>query len=124
MPYKIFWEPAGVLLKWYGKCTYQENLDANGKLYGDKRFESIRYQISDVVDADTSEFTDNNVKIIAKLESKAVIWNKHLLVAHVTNDEKLIRQINLYEEIMNDSNWKFGIFGNLEEARKWIESEI
>lgn len=124
MPYKIFWEPAGVLIKWYGKTTYQENINANGKLYGDKRFESIKYQISDVQNADTSDFTDNNVKIIAKLESKAVIWNKHLLMAHVTTDESLIRQIKLYEDIMKDSNWKFGIFNTMEEARQWIERNL
>ncbi len=79
MPYKIIWEPEGVVFKWSGKCTYEENLNANGKIYGDKRFSTIYYQIGDFLEADTSGFTKNNVKVIAKLE----IESKHMEQAYV-----------------------------------------
>ena len=124
MPYNITWEPQGVFIKWFDKCTYKENIEANGMLYGDKRFDSILYQISDILDADTSTFTNQDVTIIAKLEMKATVWNKNMLVAHITKNKELIEQIRLYEAEMKDSNWRFGIFDSLEEARTWIEKEL
>ncbi|MCF8230456.1 MAG: hypothetical protein K9J24_16030 [Bacteroidales bacterium] len=124
MPYKITWETKGVYIKWVGKATREENLEANGKIYGDKRYDSLHYQISDILESDTRELTDRDVKVVACLESRAAIWNKHLLVAHLTRDPKLIDQIRMYEKIMADSNWKFGVFGTLEEAREWIRHEL
>ncbi len=124
MPYKITWEEQGTYIQWYGECTPEENMQANGKIYGDSRFDLIRYQISDVLQADTNSFTDRNIEVIAKLELKASIWNKSLLVAHVTRDQKLIQQIRIYEDIMKDSNWEFGIFDSLNAARVWIEGRL
>lgn len=124
MPYNITWEPKGVLVKWYGKCTYKENLEANGMLYGDKRFDSIHYQISDILDADTSAFTNHDITVIARLELKATIWNKNMLVAHITQNRALIEQIKMYEVEMRDSNWKFGIFDTIEQARAWVDTEL
>ncbi len=47
-----------------------------------------------------------------------------MLVAHITTNSQFIEQIKLYEEIMKDSNWRFGIFDTMEEARVWIEKGL
>ncbi|MDZ7743709.1 MAG: hypothetical protein U5Q03_18735 [Bacteroidota bacterium] len=124
MPYNINWEPKGVYIKWSGKITRQENLDVNGIIYGDPRFDLLKYQISDILDSDARALTNTDVKVVASLEARAAIWNKNLLVAHITIDPKLIKQIKMYEEIMKESNWRFGIFDHEKDARQWIREEL
>jgi len=48
MAYKIIWEENGILFKRTGTVTNQEVTEANDRVYGDKRFEVITYQISDL----------------------------------------------------------------------------
>ena len=124
MPYNITWETEGLLIKWYGNATPEENIKSNGEIYGNDKFDSIKYQIADFLDANTSQFSDKETSVVAKLESKASIWNRNLKVAHVATDPDLIYQIKLYEQMLKDTNWQFGIFSSVNDARKWVEEVL
>ena len=122
MPYKITWEEKGMLIKWFGQATAAENIQSNGEIYGDERFDNIKYQIADFLDADLTKFSDKDASVIAILENQASIWNKNLKVAHITKDKEVIRLIKIYEAQMEKSGWQFMIFDNLKEAREWVDS--
>lgn len=120
MPYKIYWEEKGVYIQWHGVITAKENIRSNGELYGNKLFESIDYQIADFLNAEHATFSKKEIYVIAALEKHASRWNKKLMVAHIAHDPELINSIKAYELKLIDTGWKFGIFDNLEEARKWV----
>jgi len=110
-------------IKWFGQASAEENINLNGEIYGDKRFDTIEYQIGDFLDVDSVDFSDKEVNVIAKLEMHASVWNKKIKAVHITKDPDLIRKIKLYETQLKGSGWQFMIFDNLEDARKWVSSE-
>jgi len=122
MPYKIQWEEKGVYIKSIGVITAKENVQINGEIYGKKNFDTIEYQISDILDADLSIFNEKDISIISQLDFSASVWNKKLKVAHITKDPELIRLIKQYEKKMGESGWEFMIFDTVEKARKWVNS--
>jgi len=122
MPYKISWEERGVYIKWFGIITAEENIRLNGEIYGNKLFETIEYQIGDFIDAEHATFTEREIYVIAKLEIQASRWNKRLMVAHITKDPEIVKAIKSYEYNLRESDWKFGIFDDLEDARKWVKA--
>lgn len=122
MPYNISWEEKGMYIKIWDEFSAEENLQLNGEIYGNKNFDAIKYQIADFLEADTSMFTTNDIKVISRLEFHASVWNKSLKVAHITRDANFIKYVKLYESQMEGSGWEFAIFDNLEDARKWVEA--
>lgn len=120
MPYTIQWEEKGVYIKSSGQITAKDNLQLNGELYGNKNFDTIEYQISDLLDADLSILNKKDISVISQLDFSASVWNKDLKVAHITKNTELIRLIKIYEERMEKSGWQFMIFDTVEEARKWV----
>ena len=119
MSYSISWLEDGVCVKAKGIYTLEDNLKANGELYGDPRFEDLKFQIGDFTDADTSEFTKKTANVVGKMESVSTVWNDKLRVAHITNDQELIKLIKVYEESLVNSNWVFAIFDNYDDAFEW-----
>lgn len=122
MPYKIIWEDKGIYIKWFGIISAEENIRLNGEIYGTKLFETIDYQIGDFLDAEYATFSERDIYIIATLEKQASRWNKNLKVAHIANDPEIINAIRSYELNMRESGWEFGLFDNLEDARKWVSA--
>ncbi len=123
MPYKIEWEDSGLMIKWNGKVTASDNIRSNGEMYGDKRFDTLTYQICDFLDAEFTHYTDKEIRIISELELQASNWNKNLKVVHLTKNPVLVKVIKKYEKRMESSGWKFFISDSLEEARKWVGTQ-
>jgi len=121
MPYKILWEDDCVTVEWSGIATYEENLDANGIIYGDKRFDYIQFQQSILLNADLSLFNLKNIKVIGKLDKQSAIWNKDLKVIHVATDPHILELISFWESTMQGSSWEFKTFKTIEAANAWID---
>ena len=121
MPYKIFWEEDCVTVEWSGKITYMENMEANGLIYGNKRYDTIHFQKSILLEADLSLLKTKNVKVIGELDKKSSIWNKDLTVVHIATDPFSLELISSWENTMKDSGWVFRTFKDLKSADSWIE---
>ncbi len=123
MPYAIVWKPDGVIIRYSGIVSYDENIAANGQLYGDPRFESIKYQIADFLTVTDFQISKKESSIIGELDFQSTRWNSHIKVAHITQDNDIIERVKVYEETMKDTAWEFGIFNTMEEAQKWVEGK-
>lgn len=122
MPYKIIWKPDGVIIRFFGIVSFDENMAANGQLYGDSRFESLRYQIADFSEVTDFQLSEKEASIIAQLDFQSTRWNTHVKAAHVTQNKTIIKLIDLYKEQMQETSWEVGLFNTLEEALDWVES--
>ena len=120
MSFKIEWKGSNVIISFTKNFIYKDSYEANNLIYGDSRFDTMKYQISDCSKIEKVEFTEEEIKIITTLEKSSSIWNNKMKMAVVTSDTVCLNFIlDPYIEGMKDTNWKFKTFKNSIEAEKW-----
>ena len=45
MPHELIWETEGVYWNYSGEVAGQEIIDASTKIYGDSRFDNVKYKL-------------------------------------------------------------------------------
>ena len=97
-------------------------MGVNNILYGDRRFEIIRYQLFDFSKIDDLIATDMDARVVGTLDKSASIWNNDMKGAILASNPKIIELINIYIDQLDGTNWQVKIFSNLESANEWINS--
>ena len=120
MSFKIEWKGSNVIISFTKNFIYKDSYEVNNLIYGDSRFDTMKYQIVDFSKIEKAEFTEEEIKIITTLEKSSTIWNNKMKMAVVTSDTVCLNFIlDPYIEGMKDTNWKFKTFKNSIEAEKW-----
>lgn len=57
MSYTIVWKNSDVVVSFNETVTYQDFYKANNLIYGDSRFERMKYQIADFTSMEKFDFT-------------------------------------------------------------------
>jgi len=124
MAYEIIWEEKGILVKHSGTVDEQEVMMINNVMYGDVRFETITYQISDYTDVRNNLITPTNAKVIGTLDRTSSHWtSKRMKNVVVTKDEKFIPIVKTYFREFEGTEWKCRIFETLEMAYEWVRMD-
>ena len=120
MSFKIEWKGSNVIVTLSKNFTYKDSYEVNNLIYGDSRFENMKYQISDFSKIEKAEFTADEIKIITTLEKSSTVWNNKMKSAIVTSPSVCLNFIiDPYLEAMKSTNWEIKIFKNSIEAEKW-----
>jgi len=120
MSFKIEWKGSNVIVTLSKNFTYNDSYEVNNLIYGDSRFENMKYQISDFSKIEKVEFTAEEIKIITTLEKSSTVWNNKMKSAIVTSPSVCLNFIiDPYLEGMQDTNWEIKTFRNIIEAEKW-----
>jgi len=119
MSYNITWQDSNVIISFEGNVNYQDVNEADNIVYGDSRFDDMKYQIADFSKIEKFELTEDEVQIIAMLDKSSSRWNNKIKLAVVTLDLYLLERIKPYIETMQDTEWSIKIFENIFEAKKW-----
>jgi hypothetical protein len=61
MGYEIFWEPKGVVKRFFGQVTNDDMMQAVVKTEGDRRFDALRYVINDCLAIEKLSLTADEV---------------------------------------------------------------
>ena len=122
MPYKTFWERAGIVWKFDGHVTAEEIEQANDEFYSDERSDLARFQIIDAMRVTSVEWTPQDIVSAAALDIGSEHTLKGLRVAYVAADPDIMRLIENYADISRrlNSSWEFQGFDNLRDARDWV----
>jgi len=120
MPYKISWKPKGVIWAFHGTITGQDGIKANQDIYGDPRFDDLRYGIVDLSKAKQFNLSAEDVEIAAALDEAATLSNPRIVVAIVAAEKEALKFAELYKSAMSNTNWKVGIFPSMEDAEDWV----
>jgi hypothetical protein len=124
MAYKIIWEEKGILVKHSGTVDEQEVMMINNIMYGDVRFETITYQISDYSDVTNNLITPTDAKVIGTLDRTSSRWtSKRMKNVVVSKDEKFIPIVRTYFREFEGTEWKCRIFETLEMAYEWVRMD-
>jgi hypothetical protein len=123
LPYSTRWEPRGVVWKFAGRVTGHELLSANHEIYGDARFDEMRYQIVDLTEVEVFDVTEEDMLVVAANDRAAARSRANVRVAVATADE-MVRQLSeMYEGATSPSPWTQRVFDSVSAAREWIEDE-
>lgn len=125
MAFETLWKNKLVLWKFSGIVTDSDLLQSNLEVYGDSRFDDIRYQILDLLDVASVEVGDPNLAVrtirrVAELDKAAAKTNPSIKVATVAHIEVLATLANLYESEIADSPWESEVFTSMDDAKKWL----
>lgn len=123
MAFITTWYPNGVGWTYSGTLTGEELLNSNFEIFGDKRFDDIRYQIVDLTAVEKVEVTESHMRKVAHLDMAAARTNPRVKVAVVTNNSAgrgLTSAYNQYTD--GKSPWVSETFTTLPEAEAWAKS--
>ena len=121
MPYELTWEPEGVYWKYTGDLTGQEIIEATSLIYGDSRFDDLRYKLVDFMEMENIIMTRDDVALIAYQHRAAELSNPSVSTAIVMRPGCNLAET--FASFFTDSNWEVKIFDNLDEANLWLKRE-
>ena len=122
MAHNTTWEESGIYWQFFGYVSAQEVEEANNEMYGDLRFDDIKYFIWDMSNATGWGMTESDAAYSAATDKGASRTTKKVKGALISNDEKVRAIMNIYIEVSSkiENPWELRIFNKLEDAREWV----
>lgn len=122
MPFEITWEPRGVLRRYSGDVTIAERRRSFDLICGDRRFDDLRYAITDYLAVRDYEVTERATQEIAALHIAPLRTNPDILVAAVAVQPVVVAAIRHFISLDYVSQ-PYRVFATETEARRWIAEE-
>lgn len=120
MPYTTTWEESGVVWTFRGKVTGDEILRANREIYGDPRFDRLKYQIVDLTGVESFDVTEDDMAVIAANDRAAARSRPQVRIAVAAVDDVIKDLSAFYDAAMVGVAWHQQIFDSMREAREWV----
>ncbi len=119
MPYRLTWEPSGVYREYFGDVTVTERRDSLELICGDRRFDDIRYALTNYLAAEAYEVTSAATAEIAALHIAPLVTNPNIAIAAVAFRPDIVAAIQDFKSYAFTSA-PYRIFPTLAEARAWL----
>jgi hypothetical protein len=119
MPYRLTWEPFGVYREYFGDVTIIERRASFDAICGDRRFDDLRYAITDYLAVQSYEVTSAATAEIAALHIGPLYTNPAIVMAAVTDRSDIIAAIEDFKRYSFTAA-PYRVFRTLDEARRWI----
>ncbi|MBN1339154.1 MAG: hypothetical protein JXA03_07515 [Bacteroidales bacterium] len=120
MAYIIFWEENGIYIRHSGIVTYHEIIEIEGRLVGDVRYETSRYEIIDILHVEDFRVSPNEMAAIGSLEKAASRYRREKQIIVLLNNEAYKPVIDKYFEVLSATGWETILLKSLHEARRFI----
>ena len=95
--YEINWKTKGVAWTFHGTLTGQEAIQANKDIYGDPRFDDLRYQVVDISKVERFDIPDEDMEATAAMDEAATITSPRLAVAVIATEEEAVAVAESYK---------------------------
>lgn len=119
MPYKLAWEPQGVLLCFSGQISIADIGSATVEYQGDSRFDFIRYVVADYSQITECNACPADIDEVWAVDLAAKLSNPAIMTVIVTTSPVIIRLANRY--LAQDTPaFPVEIFASLGDARHWL----
>ncbi len=124
MAYDFSFKNNGFFVSHKGMITIDEISEANGRIHGHEYFDSHRYQIINLLQADFSEIDQSSSEEPAATDWVASRFQRNVKVAIVVLEDKAVDFCKqyIYESKNIDSPWVFELFADIKDALKWAET--
>ena len=122
MIYKFEWIDNNAHVTFGGDLTFNDINQADEKIFGDLRFNLMKYAIFDFSNIQKFKITREEAQIIGILDKDSSIWYRNIRIALVSTNIELIELSELYKTNLKGSKWTVRIFSDFEAALKWCDS--
>lgn len=119
MPHKLIWEPKGVYWKYYGQVSGKEVIGASTEIYGDPRFDDLKYKLVDFTDVEIFNMNNDEMLQIACQHKAANLSNPNIKNALISN-EKTKDLSEKFSAFFKGSTWEVQVFQDINEANEWL----
>lgn len=123
MPHELAWEDNGVYWKYTGNILAKELVESISEIYGDPRFDNLRYKLVDLSEIDSLEIDNKDVMSLAYKHKAASISNPNIKNAIIIKAE-LKELADKFANILDDSPWDVGVFDNIDDANNWLDRRL
>lgn len=123
MPYKLVWEDKGVYWKYFGIISGDEVIEASTMIYGEPRFDTLKYKLVDFLGVDKLDINRDQVALIAYQHRSAQRSNPYIKNAIVVNPQGA-GLANNFADFFKDAFWEVKVFHNLDEANTWAGRSV
>lgn len=97
-------------------------MQSNFDIFGDERFDDIRYQIVNLTAVDSIEVTEKHMREVTHLDMAAARTNPRVKVAVISNSEAATQLHIYYNKLCDEkSPWETKVFSSDEEAYAWVK---
>ena len=83
MPYRLTWEPRGLYREYFGNVTVAERFESFDAISGDRRFDDLRYTLTNYLAVREYEVTPEETAEIAALHIGPLLTNPRIVIAAV-----------------------------------------
>ena len=115
MSYKLTWKYSGIV-------SGEEIIEASTAIYGDARFDKLRYKLVDFLEIESLEAGEKEVALVAFQHQSAATYKTNIKNALVIKSEQS-ELAHKFVEFSNDSLWPIKVFHNLDDANEWLGRE-
>ena len=122
MPYKLDWEPSGVVFRFSGVVSDEDLLASNEDVYAHSSFSTLKYELVDFSAIGKADVSSETVRTVADLDLAAAKINPHVKVAIIVNTDFGRGMSSMYalSQESTGGTWRTEIFDNEEDARAWL----
>ena len=106
MSYQTSWQGSDVQIIFEGTVVIDDIREADNLLYGDPRFDTMKYQLFDFFNVEKFDVSKKEVEVIAALDSASSVWNNNIKVAIVAIDPYIVELITVYKNKMAGTKWQ------------------
>lgn len=124
MPFNTTWIRNGIERKAFGKVTGGDIITFRNALYGDERFDKLRYILTDFTEVDSIDMTEEDIRKLAYLDKAAALTNPKCKIVIVIRDDTKKILAEKYANLMNNSPWQSMVFETVEQAREWLDMDV
>ncbi|MCK4744396.1 MAG: hypothetical protein KAT25_11295 [Sulfuriflexus sp.] len=122
MAHSVKWESNGVCWKYSGDISGKEIVNACVSIYGDPRFDELKYKLVDFSDAQAINITDADLAQIAFQDKAAGLTNPYIKSAIITT--AAVDLAEKFASFFTDSSWDVQVFQDIDLANKWLGREV
>lgn len=121
MPYRIIWDNRHVTFEYSGEVTSRDIIESNEKVYGDPRFDDLRWQLVLLDEVASVSYTQANVKLITYMDQGAALSNPRITVAFVGSSDLLRELEESYARAGAKPAWPVVRFDRRDQALEHIQ---
>jgi hypothetical protein len=123
MPYKIVWENAGVYRRYFGDVSIADRRSSLDLISGDRRFDELRYALTNYLDVQAYETTPSATAEIAAMHIGPLFTNPDILIVAVAQREDILSAITDFQRL-GFVRAPYRVFATEDAARAWIEQQL
>jgi hypothetical protein len=121
MPYQLVWEARGVYRRYHGDLSAAERHASLEAICNDRRFDDLRYTITDYRDVGHYEQSEDDTALIAAKHIGPSMSNPRILIAAIALRADIVKAIEHFIAL-GMTQLPYRIFSNVDDARLWIEA--